>query len=326
MSILVTATSKQGATGETVVTPLVTPRRLAAWSLLVAVLAGVAAALGVFARGDGAFQTVTSVHGEAYEMATTGVYANNALQLVAEGVGWDVFALLVAVPALVISVPFVARGSFRGTLVATGLLGYFLYMHLEYAVTWALGPILLLFIATFAACLVGIVGAAVILARGGLASRFDERFPRRAWAGLSLGMSLLLSVMWIGRIFEALTATVPVLHGETTMTIQVLDLGLVVPISVVIAIAALRRHPAGLAAAAAFAATFVTMTAAIAAMMVSSWVVTGVSALAPIVLFGAASIAGGWTGLRMYRSVDGAAVGGAGARASEARPLAAGIG
>lgn len=60
---------------------------LAALAGGVALLAAVAAALGVFARGDGSFVTVTSARGEVYEMATTGVYANNALQVVAEGVG-----------------------------------------------------------------------------------------------------------------------------------------------------------------------------------------------------------------------------------------------
>jgi hypothetical protein len=86
---------------------------LAALAAVVALLAGVAAALGVFARGDGSFVTVTSVRGEVYEMATTGVYANNALQVVAEGVGWDVFTLVVAAPALLLAVAGTWRGSSR---------------------------------------------------------------------------------------------------------------------------------------------------------------------------------------------------------------------
>ena len=66
----------------------------------VAALAGIAAGLGVLARGDGVYETVTSARGEVYEVATSGVYAGNARQLVAEGVGWDVFTVLVTVPAM----------------------------------------------------------------------------------------------------------------------------------------------------------------------------------------------------------------------------------
>ncbi|HEX6210807.1 MAG TPA: hypothetical protein VF136_08525 [Methylomirabilota bacterium] len=277
---------------------------LAALAVVVALLAAVAAALGVFARGDGSFVTVTSARGEVYDMATSGVYANNALQVVAEGVGWDVFTLVVAAPALLVAAIGTWRGSSRAAIGATGLLGYVLYNHLEYAVTWAFGPLFPLFVVLFAASVAGLIGFAALIAAEGVGHRFSERFPRRSWAGLSIGMSGLLTVMWAGRIAEALAAdAAPQLHGETTMTVQALDLGLVVPVSLVIAVAALRRHPAGLAAAASFSVTFVAMSAAIAAMMISSWIVTGVPAVEPIVIFGVACLLGIAVSTRMLLSL-----------------------
>jgi len=277
---------------------------LAALAGAIAVLAGVAAALGVFARGDGSFVTVTSVRGEVYEMATTGVYANNALQVVAEGVGWDVFTLVVAVPALLLAAIGVWRGSSRAALIATGLLGYTLYLYLEYAMAWAFGPLFPLFVTLFAASVAGLIGFGVLLAAEGIGHRFAERFPRRSWAALSIGMSALLTVMWAGRIAVGLGANAaPQLHGETTMTVQALDLGLMVPLSFIIAIAALRRHPAGLVAAAAFGVTFVTMSGAIAAMMISSWIVTDVPAVEPIVIFSVACLLGIVVSVRMLRSL-----------------------
>lgn len=279
-----------------------TRRMTALLCAFIGLLAGVAAALGVFARGDGTFTAVTSALGERYEIAESGVYAGSARQLVAEGIGWDVFTLFVAVPILLVASVFVARGSFRGTLVAAGMLGYFFYMHLEYAVTWSFGPLFGLFIATYGLSLVGLVGVAALVARDGVAGRFDDRFPRRAWAGLSIGMGLLLAVMWIGRIVDALQAEIPALHGETTMTVQALDLGLVVPVAILVAVLALRGNAAGLAASAAFAVTFVTMCAAIGAMMISASIVNGVAQVPPIVIFGAASVAGLFVGRRMYAS------------------------
>ena len=41
---------------------------------------------------------------------------------------------------------WVLRGSFRGRLLALGLLGYLLYQYLEYSLTWAFGPLFLLHI------------------------------------------------------------------------------------------------------------------------------------------------------------------------------------
>jgi hypothetical protein len=272
-------------------------------------LAAVAAVAGVFLRGSGAYTTVTSPRGETYEMATDGVYAFNAIRVVAEGIGWDVFTLAVAVPALALITAFVARGSFRGRLAAAGMLGYFAYMYLEYAVTWALGPLFPLFIVICAASLLGIVWIGASVTGDGLDGRFGERFPRRSWASLSIGMSALLSAMWAARIVQGLSGDVAgLLHGETTLTVQALDLGVVVPASLLIAVLALRRVPAGMAAAAAFAVTFVAMSAAIASMLVSTWLTTGVLELPPIAIFTAATAAGLVVIVRMYQSVLPAAV------------------
>jgi len=59
--------------------------------LVIALLTGITSGAGLFMRGDGSFEPVTNVRGEHYEMATTGVYAYNAVRVVAEGIGWDIF-------------------------------------------------------------------------------------------------------------------------------------------------------------------------------------------------------------------------------------------
>lgn len=271
---------------------------------VVALLAGVASGLGIFLRGDGTFETVTSARGEIYEVATNGVYAGNARTVVAEGIGWDVFTLVVAVPVLLIGAGLVARGSFRGYLLAAGMLGYFAYMYLEYAVTWAFGPLFALHISILAGSVVGLIGLGSALTAVRAADAFGEGYPRRAWVALSIGMALMLTLLWVGRIVEGLTAPIPVLHGETTMTVPALDLGLVVPVVIVLGVLVLRGNPGGLLAAAAFAVTFVALSSAIASMMVSAWIVTGdlASSLPPMFIFSAASLAGLVVATRMFRS------------------------
>lgn len=286
----------------------------AALGAAVALLAAIASALGVFARGDGTFVAAVSARGEPYQMAATGVYVNNARQVVAEGVGWDVFTLVIAVPVLLVAAVLVAHGSFRGTLLAAGMFGYFLYAYLEYAVTWAFGPLLPVFIAITAASLVGVILAGRLLATAGVADRFDASYPRRAWPVLGATMAVLLTVLWAGRIATGLGAVVPVLEGETTMTVQVLDLGLVVPLSLLLAVAVWRGSPAGMVAGAAFLVTFVTMSLAIAAMLVSAWIVTGELALPPIVTFVVAAGFGLVLARRIVRSIVPAAAGTTAAR------------
>lgn len=275
---------------------------MAALCVAVGMLAGIAAALGVFARGDGTVETVISGRGVTYDAVTTGVYANNARALVAEGVGWDIFTLFLAVPAIFVAGLLVARGSFRGRLFALGMLGYFFYQYLEYAVTWAFGPLFLVFVVIYAASFVGMVWIGVDVARAGLAGRFTDDFPRRRWATLSVTMAVLLTVLWVQRIVAALNGDLigGGLTSETTMTVQALDLGLVVPASVIIAVLTWRRSPAGYAMAAAYVVTFAAMAAAIVAMLLSAWAVSGELALPPVVVFSLAAAVAVMLGVRMY--------------------------
>lgn len=263
---------------------------LAATCVGVAAMAAVAAILGIFARGSGEFETVTSAIGETYEMATTGVYANNAQRVVAEGVGWDIVTLVLAVPSLLITAWFVRQGSFRGRLFATGLLGYFFYAYLEYSVTWAFGPLFLLFVAIYAASFLGILGMIWSLATAGGGERLADTFPRRGWAVLNLAMSGLLTLSWLARIRMALNDEPGILLGETTLTVQALDLGLMVPISVLAAVLVLRRVEVGYLLAAAFGVTYMTMTVAITAMLLSAWAIEGTLEVAPVAIFGLAAL------------------------------------
>ena len=273
--------------------------------LSVALLGGVAAGLGVFMRGSGATQTVVSARGEIYRMVTGGVYAFNAERVVAEGVGWDIFTLFVAVPALLVVLPWVTKGSFRGRLLAIGLLAYFFYQYIMYATSWAFGPLFPLFIAIQVLSLVGIAWVAAAVVAGGLEQRFSARFPRRGMAALSIGMGLLLVGMWSQRIAAALRA-VPAdqpLLGETTMVVQALDLGLIVPLAVFTGVAVWRGRAVGQLVASVVVVKMVAMAGAICAMLLSAWAVEGALEIGPLGVFAAVAMIATWLGIQMHRSV-----------------------
>jgi hypothetical protein len=271
----------------------------------IAVLGGVVAAIGVFDRGDGSVAAVVSIRGVAFDMATTGVYAYNSQRVVAEGVGWDVVTLLIAAPALLIGAWLVARGSFRGRLFTLGVLGYFVYQYLEYSVTWAFGPLFLAFVVLYGASLVAIVGIVALVAREGVAGRFSDDFPRVGWTVLSVTMSLLLVFLWLSRIRLALDGDLSTagLTSETTMTVQALDLGLVVPALSLSAVLAWRRSAGGYAFVASLSIMFVGMAGAIVAMLLSAAIVEGTTEVVPIAIFGVAGVAALAICVQAYRSV-----------------------
>jgi hypothetical protein len=168
-------------------------------------------------------------------------------------------------------------------------------------VTWALGPLFLLFVVIYATSLVGIAWIGWSLVREHPATRFAEWFPRRGWATLNLAMSGLLTLLWLQRIALATRGEPGLLLGETTLTVQALDLGLLVPTSVSVAVLVLRRSEIGYALAASFGVTFATMTAAIAAMLLSAAVIEGRLEVVPLAIFALASLASIALLIRSYR-------------------------
>lgn len=278
------------------------PRPLIALCTIVALTAAAAAAAGVLLRGDGSTARAVSIRGEPFEYVTTGVYAYNPVRVVAEGVGWDYVTLLLAAPALLLALPSLSRGSLRGKLLALGLLAYFFYQYLMYAVFWALGPLFPVFIALYAASMAALGWLVATIDVGELPRRFDARFPRRGMAIFSFAVGGLLVAMWSKRIHAGLTGDLAGagLFGMPTLTVQALDLGIIVPLAVFTGAALRRSRPVGYLLAPMFAIKGVTMSAAICAMLLSAWAVEGRLEVAPLAIFTATTVAAGALAWRMF--------------------------
>ena len=267
-------------------------RWLAIYCTAVALVVGVVAAIGVFGRGDLTTQTFTSFRGEPVEYVVTGVYAFNPQRLVAEGVAWDLFTLFVVVPALLVLAPALARGSLRARLLTTGLFAYLAYQYLMYAMAWAVGPLLVPFVVVFAASWLGIAGLVAGIDVAALPSHVSARFPRRSMVALCTVVALLLIGMWAPMINAVnggdLTER---LYGQTTLVVQAMDLGIVVPLAGVTAVMLLRHRPVGLLLAATIVVKALAMACAITAMVVGAWMVEGTLNIAGLAIFGTAALA-----------------------------------
>jgi hypothetical protein len=281
---------------------------LVALCLIVAILAGAAAAAGVFFRDDGSVETVVSPRGERYKMIVSGIYRYNAQRVVAEGIGWDIFTLFVAVPALLLCLIWpargLARGSLRARLFAAGILAYLFYQYLMYSVTWAFGPLFLLFVAVYAVSLVAIVRTIATINMEELESQTGADFPALGMGIFSLAIAGLLMIMWLARIVAAMNGKIDgILLGQTTLVVQALDLGLVVPLAVFTGVTALRRRPLGYLLSSVVVIKGLAMAAAICAMLITAWIVEGALEIVPFTIFAAATAVALWLAIRIYRSV-----------------------
>ena len=272
-----------------------------ATGLLVAVAAGA----GILLRGDLTTIAVTTVRGDTVDVLTSGIYRFNGEAVAAEGIGWDLVTLLAVVPALLLVLPAVAAGSIRGSLVLIGLLAYTLYQYAEYAMALAYGPLFLVYVAIagLSATLIGVLVARLDPAR--VATLVDpERYPRRGIAAFGLFVAVLLAGMWLPLVARTATsAQVPELHGGTTLVVQAFDLGFLVPLGILTAVAAWRRLAIGPVLATVLSVKGAAMGAAIAAMLIVEAVVTDVVQPIPIVGFALISMASLALAWRVLRSI-----------------------
>ena len=248
-------------------------------------------------------QSVVSPRGERYQMIVSGIYRYNAQRIVAEGIGWDVFTLFAAVPALLLSLIGLSRGALRARLFAIGVLAYLFYQYLMYSVAWAFGPLFLLFVAVYAVSLVSIVRIVGTIRIGELGSHVGDAFPNLGMGIFSLTVAALLIIMWLVRIIPALSGKIEgILLGQTTLVVQALDLGLIVPLAMFTGVTALRRRPIGYLLSSVVVVKATAMAAAICAMLIAAWIVEGALETVPFLVFTVIAAAAVWLGVRVYRS------------------------
>lgn len=195
------------------------------------VLAAFAAAAGLFWPGDGEPYRLVSDRGEVVQINARGLYVWDTVSSAAQMQANDLVTLVIALPLLALATPMAFRGSLRAHLLLAGTLGYVLYTYLSMSMLTAFNQLFLVYVALFSLCLFALVLCLMSIDVDSLPARFSAGLPRRAIATLLGGTGVFLTVAWLGRIAAPwLNGAPPALEHTTTMVIQALDLGLVMPV------------------------------------------------------------------------------------------------
>jgi hypothetical protein len=269
-----------------------------------ALLAGLASAAGVLLRGDLATTSFETVRGEVVQVVTDGIYRYNPEGIVAEGVGWDIVTAAVVVPATLVTLALLWRGSLRAATVAAGLLAYFGYQFFQYAVFWAYGPLYPLYVAVVALSISALALLVYGLDLEVLATHVSDRFPRRAVTGYAIAIVVILAGLWLPLIGGTLGGTVTdELEGAATLVVPAFDLGLLVPLAILTAVSVWRRLPVGYLLGMVVLVKGASMALAISAMLLVEWRVTDELLLPPLVVFAAMALASLAIGARALSAI-----------------------
>jgi hypothetical protein len=234
---------------------------------LIFIFAFIAAGAGLFWPAEGQPFSFTSLRGESVTIYGRGLYRYDTISSAAQEQGQDVVTLVLTLPVLALSAFFAFRGSFRGRLLLTGTLAYFLYTYPMMAFNTAYNQLFLVYVAIFALSMYAFILAMMSFDLASLPQHFSPKLPLRAIAAFLFAAGGFLLLAWLGRIIPPLLQnTTPALENTTSLVIQAMDLGIIVPMAILSAILLLRRSPWGYLLASVAVLKFVTYGTAVCAM------------------------------------------------------------
>jgi hypothetical protein len=192
----------------------------------------IAAVTGIFYQTVGAHINFVTVRGEHATYQGYGLYYYDPASVAREGIIWDVIDLCLALPLFIVAIVLSWRGSLRGQLLLGGMLFYFFYKYMMYAVMLSFNPLFLVYVSIFALSAVSFFLNLGDIKVSSLPAHISTNFPRWLFILFTLVMSAALIMLWLGRIVPyTLAGRFPdELAGLTTLVTQAFDLGIVVPL------------------------------------------------------------------------------------------------
>jgi len=275
--------------------------------VFIAVAAGVAAGIGVFSSGGpGAFE-YESIRGQWVPIHGDGIYRHMSADVAVQGIGQDVVTLFMGIPILIVALFLANRGGLRPRLFLGGVLSYFFVQYLFYLVMGMYNVLFLVYAAlagtSFFALSLVLLGVDPTSVQEALA----ERAPVRFAGGFLVFNAVAIGLMWLQVVVPPLIdgSVYPAqLQHYTTLIVQGLDLGLLLPLSAVSGVLLMRRTPMGCLLGPVYLVFLSFQMVALVGKLVAMGL-TGVSIVPAIFIIPVIGVVAIASGVAVFRRIDG---------------------
>ncbi len=261
-------------------------------TIFIAVLSLLAGGLGILSMGGTGTHTFLSLQGETVHLYGKGIYVNDSVASASQAIAQDWVTVFLGIPLLSLSCFFAGKSSLRARILLAGTLTYFLYTYMSYTFLCMYNPLFLVYVALMSLSFFALVLLMLSFDLTTLKNAFSDDLPIKTIGSLIFVFACVIGLMWLGRIIP------PLLNGNspstlehyTTLVIQAMDLGFVIPISILSAILLMQRRPVGLLLSSVMCMKGATMLTSLTAMVISQALAGVEMSTAEIVVFPAANI------------------------------------
>lgn len=257
---------------------------------LIAVFSFIATVYGIFSKqGDGQSE-LKSVFGQTITLYGKGLYKNDSVSMASQAIAQDYVTLFLGIPLLLLSLYFAKKGSMKGRLMLSGTLGYFLYTYTSYSFLAMYNHMFLIYVLIMSASFFSFTMMMMSFDMKKLHTYFDARLPVKLIGGFLLFISFIFTMMWLGKIVPSLLNHTPPTGIEhyTTLVIQALDLGFIIPVGILAGIYIMKRKPFGFLLASIMIIKDITLITALTMMIflqMAAGIQVSVGLLAVMLLF-----------------------------------------
>lgn len=245
-------------------------KTIMALTIAILLLSVIATTIGLFSKEEQEYPAVVTTYGESIELYNKGIYARDSLSMGSQAVAQDFVTIILGVPLLIISLLLINKKNAKGICLLTGTLGYFLYTYASYSFLIVYNPLYLVYVLIMILSFYSFILSMNHMNKSGIMNNFSEKLPVKSMGRFMWIVAVMLGGLWLGRILPTvMNGTAPInLEHYSTLGIQTLDLGFVVPASLVAGYLLSKRNKWGYILSVVLVIKAVTMTAAVSAMTI----------------------------------------------------------
>lgn len=226
---------------------------------------------GLFTGNDKGNYQFKTINNEIIEIQGSGLYKNDSVSIVAQGKASDFVTLVMGIPLLLFSLYLTNKGLFRGRIILTGTLGYFLYTYMSYTFLWMYNSLFIVYVFLMSLSLFSFILAMMSFDLENITLHFKDKLPVKFLGGFQIFLGFSIGMLWLGKIAPTIfEGKVPEgLEHYTTLVIQGMDLGIIVPAAFLSGILLVKRKSFGYLLSSIIIIKGITMLTAISAMILN---------------------------------------------------------
>jgi hypothetical protein len=215
---------------------------------LIVIFAIAATTMGIFSNDGSGQYAYTSIRGKTVMIYGKGLYKHMSAEVAPQGIAQDYVTLFIAIPLLIISFFKAREGSLKGRYLLAGTLGYFLVTYLFYTVMAMYNVMFLTYVILMGASFYSFILIILSFDTSALQDSFTPSIPVKTAGGFLVFTSIVIGLLWLSIIVPPLfDGTIIPLQVEhyTTLIVQGLDLGILLPAGFISGVLLVRKKPLG---------------------------------------------------------------------------------